>query len=115
MDPRILDALGLVMRALSFIVFVLTISDLIRAGRYNGPVIKAMTHVWVATAVVLASPLVGILEKVTDFLPDVNLYQVLTNWVWIAYGVLATAGIRLRAVLRSEEAKRWLKKHEGQP
>ena len=105
----IIDTLGLLSRIAAFTMFLVVLADLIHAGRYNGPVMASLRHVWISVAIVLVFPLIGTIERITNFLPDCNLYAVAMDWIWIPYGILCTALVRLRTVLHSAEARRWLK------
>jgi hypothetical protein len=108
----LLDALGLAMRAATLFVYLLILGDLIHLAQVNGPVVRAMRHMWISSIMLLVAPMIGILERVTDFLPGEDLYMLVSQWNWILYGVVITAGIRMRMVLRSEETTAWLHNHK---
>lgn len=97
--------LGFGTRAMVAFCFVLLWLTTRRVARQNGVLFGRLGTAWLCLATLYLLRAIGDLEAAADFLPGVNLLQIMYDWLWLPTGVVALALARFLEALNQEHPK----------
>jgi hypothetical protein len=88
-------AVNVLARTVSLCLMIFLLHYLIRMAGLNGPIVKRMRDVWIATVLLGGWVWLVWLESAIDFLPGIHLRTMADPFSFIPHGVLCVTLIRL--------------------
>ena len=96
-----LVAFGITVLVAVFTAALAILTDLVRACKLNGPVLRALRWIWVSGITIVVIALLALLERLTDFYPTADFYTLAGLWAGFPLAAFFLALVRFWLALHA--------------